>query len=169
MSALFPGLACIVPYMPVFAAELGFTVGELAVIYGILPFVGLLSKPVVGIVADKLNAHRLVLLIAVIVQGVFTFIVFFLPPMPADTIGRAPVHITCNPGGAWVDVNVSPELVFCAGTSGNSTRMEYASVQCSFADYQYALNVLGISPDTPMPLQFVLERNLSGEATRKIS
>ncbi|GAV06114.1 hypothetical protein RvY_16146 [Ramazzottius varieornatus] len=155
------GLACIVPYLPVFGYALGFTAGELGVIYGILPFVGLLSKPLVGIVADKLNAHRLVLLIAVIIQCVFTFLVFFLPAMPVDPPGRAAVHFTCNPDGSWLGLNGSSDLVFCTKGTGNGAGMEYASVQCTFTDYQYAFNILDISPDAPRPLQFVPERNSS--------
>lgn len=132
--------------MPMFAYKLGFTAGELAVIYGILPFVGLLSKPIVGIIGDTLSAHRLILLIALVIQGVFTFIVYYLPPMPAVEV---PVHLTCNQNSATLDLSTNASAVFC--NEANTT-----IIACSFKDpdpYVYkALNISSVA----MPLNFSL-------------
>ncbi|OWA49992.1 hypothetical protein BV898_14523 [Hypsibius exemplaris] len=147
------GLACIIPYMPVFARQLGFTDGELAVIYGLLPFVGLLSKPVVGIIADKLNAHRLVLLIALIVQGVFTFIVYFLPEQPGLVLlpTETAVHLTCNQQAATLDLRneARADTVFCLGKN-------VTTVRCKFGDANgYANEALNVTASNK-PLHFTL-------------
>ena len=126
-------------------------VQEIALIYGILPFVGLLSKPVVGIIADKLNAHRLVLLIALIVQGIFTFIVYFLPPMPNGPVhAETSVHLTCNEKGAMLDLyGLNASAIFCDSKAATE-------VWCRFQDAEYVFNALN-APRAAMPLHFSLQ------------
>lgn len=45
--------APIVPYMAVYARQLGFSTVAVGLMYTVLPFVALVMKPLLGFVADK--------------------------------------------------------------------------------------------------------------------
>lgn len=49
----FTGTGCVVPFMPVFARQLGFSTFVVGTIYSILPILGLISKPLFGALADR--------------------------------------------------------------------------------------------------------------------
>ncbi|XP_055346854.1 major facilitator superfamily domain-containing protein 6-like [Paramacrobiotus metropolitanus] len=154
------GLACIVPYMPVFMFHLGFNESEVGVIYGILPFIGLLSKPLGGIVADKLNAHRLVLVVALTIQAVFTFVVYYLPPVPLVTSSHS-LQLSCNQQLTTIRLSTNG-TIFCGEDSSKL-------VQCYFRDPDpYVFRALNISPQ-PMPIEFTVTKrswpNVTNDST----
>lgn len=47
------GTAAVMPFMPVFARQLGFSPFVVGTIYTILPILGLVSKPLFGALADR--------------------------------------------------------------------------------------------------------------------
>lgn len=47
------GTGAVVPFMPVFARQLGFSPFVVGIIYSILPILGLISKPLFGAIADR--------------------------------------------------------------------------------------------------------------------
>lgn len=51
--SLFEGTGSVVPFMPVYARQLGFSTFVVGSIYSILPILGLVAKPLFGALADK--------------------------------------------------------------------------------------------------------------------
>lgn len=47
------GTGSVVPFMPVYARQLGFSTFVVGAIYSILPILGLVAKPLFGALADK--------------------------------------------------------------------------------------------------------------------
>lgn len=47
------GTGAVVPYMPVYARQLGISTFVVGIIYSILPILGLISKPLFGALADR--------------------------------------------------------------------------------------------------------------------
>lgn len=47
------GTGAVVPFMPVFARQLGVSTVVVGIIYSILPILGLIAKPLFGAVADR--------------------------------------------------------------------------------------------------------------------
>lgn len=53
ISCAFVGTGSVVPFMPVYARQLGFSTFVVGTIYSILPILGLVAKPLFGALADK--------------------------------------------------------------------------------------------------------------------
>ncbi|XP_055708633.1 major facilitator superfamily domain-containing protein 6 isoform X2 [Phlebotomus papatasi] len=97
------GTAPIVPFMPTFARQLGFSTVIVGTVYTILPIVGMLAKPTFGAIADRFQRQKLLFLLFLILTAVSFFAIMFIPPIPADSS----VEFHCN-GGA-VDLKHCPK------------------------------------------------------------
>ena len=51
-------VASLLPYITVYMKQLGLSPSESALIYGIVPFLGAIVRPIIGAIADKLHAHK---------------------------------------------------------------------------------------------------------------
>ncbi|XP_055690284.1 major facilitator superfamily domain-containing protein 6 isoform X2 [Lutzomyia longipalpis] len=89
------GTAPIVPFMPTFARQLGFSTVVVGTVYTVLPIVGMLAKPTFGAIADRFQRQKLLFILFLILTAVSFFAIMFIPPIPAD----ATVEFHCN-GGA---------------------------------------------------------------------
>ncbi|OQV12199.1 hypothetical protein BV898_13541 [Hypsibius exemplaris] len=87
--------ACIIPYIPLFLQSLGLNAAENGIIFGVLPFVAMLSKPTAGALMDKLKAPYMVLRVFVLIELTFISAIYFIPALPGPTL-PSPVHnISC--------------------------------------------------------------------------
>uniref|UniRef100_A0A182U604 Major facilitator superfamily associated domain-containing protein n=1 Tax=Anopheles melas TaxID=34690 RepID=A0A182U604_9DIPT len=57
------GTAPVVPFMPTLVRQLGFSTVIVGTIYTVLPIVGMLVKPLFGIIADRFQRQKLLFLI----------------------------------------------------------------------------------------------------------
>ncbi|XP_055319817.1 major facilitator superfamily domain-containing protein 6 isoform X2 [Sitodiplosis mosellana] len=90
------GTGAVIPFMPVFARQLGFSTFVVGIIYYILPILGLISKPLFGAIADRYQRHKLMFVIFIFLTvGAFTS-VKFIPPILKST----KVDYHCNDGMA---------------------------------------------------------------------
>ncbi len=55
---IFAAVASLLPYLAVYMKQLGLSPSETALIYGTMPFLGAIVRPLVGALADKLHAHK---------------------------------------------------------------------------------------------------------------
>ena len=55
---LFSAVASLLPYIAVYMKQLGLSPSESALIYGTVPFLGAIVRPIIGALADKLHAHK---------------------------------------------------------------------------------------------------------------
>ena len=58
---VFSAVASLLPYLAVYMKQLGLSPSETALIYGSMPFLGAIVRPLVGAIADKLHAHKVTL------------------------------------------------------------------------------------------------------------
>ena len=63
------GIAPVLPFLPVYARQLGISSIGIGLIYTVLPFIGLFAKTLSGSIADWLRIHRAIFLTAIIVCG----------------------------------------------------------------------------------------------------
>lgn len=97
------GTAPIVPFMSVYAGQLGFSSFIVGIIYTILPFSGMLAKPLMGTLADKFRCRKMIFLIAQVVAAVAFFAMIFLPELPQpNNIKQA--HFACDASEAVIDI-----------------------------------------------------------------
>lgn len=57
------------PYLPVYARQLGVSQVGVGLMYSVLPFIGLVAKPVAGALADRFQIGKLIFLLAIFLTG----------------------------------------------------------------------------------------------------
>uniref|UniRef100_A0A182N1Q3 Major facilitator superfamily associated domain-containing protein n=1 Tax=Anopheles dirus TaxID=7168 RepID=A0A182N1Q3_9DIPT len=97
------GTAPVVPFMPTLVRQLGFSTVIVGTIYTVLPIVGMLVKPLFGIIADRFQRQKLLFLIFQILTAVPFFLIMFIPAIPQDST----VTFHCHDGAA--DFKYCPE------------------------------------------------------------
>ena len=98
-------VASLIPYIAVYMKMLGLTLTETALICGALPFVGGVTRPMIGGLADKLNAHKQTFIALSLLTAVFYSSMLFAPhrPTPAEIRTRTfEVQMHCGKNGVHV-------------------------------------------------------------------
>lgn len=86
---LFAGTAPVVPFLPVYARQLGIPIVGISLIYAILPFIGLFAKTCSGALSDCFHIHRGVFLSSIAISAVGFFSLYFCPPLPTDANAKS--------------------------------------------------------------------------------
>ena len=90
--------ACTAPYLPIFANEsIGLNSKEFGVIFGIVPFISMLCRPLLGLMGDKYNAHRSVLIFCLLLQFAFVLVMYYIPGLPSSW--TIPFNASCDAHG----------------------------------------------------------------------
>lgn len=120
--------ACTAPYLPVFANEvIGINSREFGVIFGIVPFITTLARPLFGAAADKWGAFRSTLLFCLILQLIFVQVLYYIPTLEGGE--KIPFQTACSQDRLQLlagDFNISCNIqAKCemACESANCTRM----------------------------------------------
>ncbi|XP_037071402.1 uncharacterized protein LOC119092549 [Pollicipes pollicipes] len=93
----FGGVAPILPFLPVYAHQLGVSEVGVGTIYLALPVLASLMRPLVGGLADATHRHKLVFLLLLTVTTVGYAALHFLPPLPAAPSAlSADVQLDCG-------------------------------------------------------------------------
>lgn len=75
----FSGTAGVLPFLQVIAKQMGVSVEGVGVLYTVLPFVALVSKPIMSGLADKLRKKKCMLMIALLTIMICLFSINFIP------------------------------------------------------------------------------------------
>ncbi|XP_076272004.1 sugar baby transporter [Rhynchophorus ferrugineus] len=78
------GTGPIVPYLSIYAKQLGFSSVIVGLIYTILPVFGMVAKPVFGTIADRFHCQKIIFLVAQLVTAVAFLSIFYSPKVPQD-------------------------------------------------------------------------------------
>lgn len=73
------GTAPIVPFLPVYARQLGFSSVIVGMIYTVLPVTGMLAKPIFGAIADRWRLQKILFLAFQILTVISFFVIQFIP------------------------------------------------------------------------------------------
>lgn len=98
---LFAAIGSLLPYLALFMKEIGLTASQTGIIYGFMPFVSFLVKPVFGLVADKFQQHRIVLIVCCTLTGIF-FNLIQLVPISYTERTRTKSEIKCGKPGSYI-------------------------------------------------------------------
>ncbi|XP_055348795.1 major facilitator superfamily domain-containing protein 6-like [Paramacrobiotus metropolitanus] len=137
--------SCLVPYVPLYIKHLGLNASENGIIFGSLPFVSMLAKPVTGALSDKFKAPYALARIFSLMQLAFFISVYFVPSMNV----LHPIHnITCHTSNtAYYDSSNLGNFT-CINLIDNSTfsaQVPTANISSYVAD-QCDLNCSWIPP-----------------------
>jgi MFS family permease len=119
-----PGTAPVVPFLPIYARQLGLSSIVVGTIYTVLPITGMLAKPLFGAIADRYKLQKMLFLAFQIVTAVSFFLIQFIPEIRAGSTSSA-ATLDCNAytyfkmcGG---DTDRCAAARLMAETSSNST------------------------------------------------
>lgn len=84
------------PFIPVIAKQLGVSQVGVGIMYTILPFVGLVAKPLFGFISDKFRIGKIIFMLAIALTGVFFSSICFIPGKSTE----AHLNLECNSSAA---------------------------------------------------------------------
>ncbi|XP_075229085.1 major facilitator superfamily domain-containing protein 6-like isoform X2 [Lycorma delicatula] len=90
--SFFAGVGPIVLFMPTYAKQLGFSSVLVGTIYTVLPMVGMLSKPLMGALADRFHCHKCLVITLLAVAASSWFCLQFIPEAEGEIIGDFDCH-----------------------------------------------------------------------------
>lgn len=105
------GTGPIVPYLSVYARQLGFSSVIVGLIYTILPVFGMIAKPTFGAIADRFHCQKKIFLIAQLVTAAAFLSIFHSPKVPQDVL----VNLSCDNNTTTIQnvagINIDSTLV----------------------------------------------------------
>jgi len=81
---LFSAAAPVTPFLPILAKQLGISPFGVGIVFAVLPFGGMVGKPVAGWLADCLGQQRIVFLLALLLSGLFYFSIQMVSSINGD-------------------------------------------------------------------------------------
>ena len=118
------GTAPVVPFLPVYARQLGFSGVIVGMIYTVLPITGMLAKPIFGAIADRFQLQKTLFLAFQIITAISFFVIQFIPEIQTESTARSAV-LDCDADTFFrfcsndIDKCAAARLV--AETSSNNT------------------------------------------------
>jgi len=162
---VFSALAPLLPFLPVYAKQLGFDAFGVGVIFAVLPFMGMIARPIAGWIADHFSRQKAVFLISIILTGVGYFSLQVVPRLEADNTSKLlcsnPQSILkiCRSKESWSELlPLLPKD--CPVTCSLSCTLTYQSQICS------AFSLPGCKEDGL--IQFSISSNLSHHDTQPV-
>jgi MFS family permease len=117
------GTAPVVPFLPVYARQLGFSGVIVGMIYTVLPITGMLAKPIFGAVADRYKLQKTLFLTFQVITAISFFVIQFIPEIPTGVARSAVLDCDfltyfrlCSN-----DIDSCAATRLLAGTSSNAT------------------------------------------------
>lgn len=83
---LFSAAAPVTPFLPILAKQLGISPFGVGIVFAVLPFGGMVGKPVAGWLADCLGQQRIVFLLALLLSGIFYFSIQLVSSINGDFV-----------------------------------------------------------------------------------
>jgi len=162
---VFSALAPLLPFLPVYAKQLGFDAFGVGVIFAVLPFMGMIARPIAGWIADYFSKQKAVFLISIILTGVGYFSLQLVSRLEADNSSQLlcsnPQSILkiCRSKDSWSEL--LPLLPRdCPANCSLSCTLTYQSQICS------AFSIPGCKEDGLV--QFSISSNLSHHDTQAV-
>ena len=91
------GIAVLFPFLPVAFTQKGLSPSEAGQIYGVIPFLSAIIRIFIGALADRLQAHRSLLMMFCPTTGGILFCLIFVPGVPLvsciDTLAPIPAEL----------------------------------------------------------------------------
>ncbi|XP_069691840.1 major facilitator superfamily domain-containing protein 6-like isoform X2 [Periplaneta americana] len=117
------GTAPVVPFLPIYARQLGFSSVVVGTIYTVLPITGMLAKPIFGAVADHFQLQKTLFLAFQILTAITFFGIQFIPEIQMENLNQ--VTLDCD-GTVFFktcsdDMDKCAEARVIAESSGNDT------------------------------------------------
>lgn len=108
------GTAPVVPFIPVFAKQLGYSPKIVGLIYFVLPMVGMLAKPIFGAIADRFHRQKFLFLLFQFLIIVSFASVLLIPAIPSQS------ELHCHEGESF--------MKFCPPDFANTNNCTIQSV-----------------------------------------
>ena len=118
-------IAVLFPFLPMALTELGLSPSESGQIYGIIPFLSAIIRVAIGALADKLRAHKAMLMIFCVATGTIFVSLMFVPRVPrvdCDNIVE-PVRAVISP------CDDKREVILCL--TENTEKVERQILDCT--------------------------------------
>ncbi|XP_071126392.1 major facilitator superfamily domain-containing protein 6-like isoform X2 [Mytilus edulis] len=112
----FAAVGALLPFMALYMKQIGMTKSQTGIIYGLMPFVGFLVRPLFGAVADKFQKHKLILVLCCVLTGLCFNLMILIPSKHTEHT-KVTTEIVCSQGDSFLrdcyHVNESINIEAC--------------------------------------------------------
>lgn len=124
----FSAIGDLLPFIPLYMKQLGLTSVEAGIIYGTIPFITFFIRPFVGILADKLHRHKLVLMVCCLLTGLFYMLLLVIPSKKMSQTIEIRTNIHCNLQDSFISDCVKTEKDGSRSSSCPLVLTDYANL-----------------------------------------
>ncbi|KRT85405.1 membrane transporter, partial [Oryctes borbonicus] len=86
------GTGPVVPFLSTYAKQLGFSSSTVGVMYTVMPFMGMLAKPLFGAIADRYRCQKIIFLAFILVTAGAFLATFYSPTIEPER----KIHFSCD-------------------------------------------------------------------------
>ncbi|XP_074649781.1 major facilitator superfamily domain-containing protein 6-A-like isoform X2 [Tubulanus polymorphus] len=127
----FAGVAVLLPYLSVFFRSIGLSASEVSIITGLMPFFSFIFRPLFGMLADKINRHKLILMLCCLTNGLVHLCLLLVPAVtPITTTFSVSTNLTCRTEGVHACRSFIDKILH-QGNCNTSINGRYDLVRCS--------------------------------------
>ena len=152
---LLSAVASLLPYMGVYMKQIGLSQSETGIIYGVMPIVGALVRPLLGVIADKAQKHKLTLLLCVVICGGFFAACYFVPEVKkTDFQIKEKVHpsLKCSKESPYISICSKPKVTSSCVELSDDYSMSNCHLDCSFKDTEKSVTVSYVTKNYTMAI-----------------
>ena len=115
----------LLPYLTIHMKDIGISVEHIAIIYAILPFVNLISSPLVGFLADRLGSYTRVLILSLLGDALFFTLLLAIPHVTVIELDQNNDFVMAD--GPYVHINSTciDEVENCASLNESVKNVSY--------------------------------------------
>lgn len=109
----YAGLATMMPFLPVYARQLGITEAGLGIIYLLMPVLAAVLRPAIGWLADATRQHKAVFLTTLLVTIAGYLSLAFIPPYTHQSSTAEPLALEVGLSCPAIGTDTLSQLSFC--------------------------------------------------------
>ncbi|KAK3099153.1 hypothetical protein FSP39_000211 [Pinctada imbricata] len=95
------GVGALLPFIALYMRQLGLSQSETGVIYGIMPFIGFLVRPLIGAVSDRSGKPKTMLCISCVLSAIF-YVLILVVPSRENSDRKIQVEIECSEFDSYI-------------------------------------------------------------------
>lgn len=127
MKKFFEGVSSIIPFLPHYLKQKGYSAVDLTTVLGVVPFLVILTKPLIAHLADKTHRHRIILLGTLTTGLIFMSLLVLVPRIENHNV--LPQHIKYQSYACAYTIDMCDTLNIVIGA--NSSKDASCALTCN--------------------------------------
>ena len=99
---VFSAVGALLPFIALYMRQLGLSESETGIIYGTMPFIGFLTKPLLGAVSDRTGKPKVMLSASCILSALFYVLLLVVPRIEETKVPKIRTSVICDQFDSYI-------------------------------------------------------------------